>query len=226
MCGRFLLKTSPAEIAEHFALQSVPELEPRYNVAPTQDVPIVRARATGTRELVSARWGLVPFGGPGPGIGPLLINARSETADQKAPFRMCWGHRRCLVPADGFYEWRKLDGLRQPYLIDLGGDLFSFAGLWDEWRSEAGEPLLSFTILTTEASPRIAPIHDRMPVLLQPGRYDAWLNPGDGLVSLLRPFTGAGLRLTPVAPFVNSVKHDGPECIRVAPEPLELDLFS
>lgn len=227
MCGRFILRTPPQEIAEHFDLGAVPDLAPRYNVAPTQDVPIVRMARDGRRELVRARWGLVPYGGPGPGRGPLMINARSESAAEKAPFRICLEHRRCLVPADGFYEWKKFDRIRQPYLIDLGGKLFGFAGLWDEWKAEDGARLVSFTILTMDAHATIEPIHHRMPVVVNPSGYSQWLHARDGHL-IPSPDTDmlARLRCVPVADFVNSVDNDGPECLTESPEPLELDLFS
>ena len=230
MCGRFSLKTPPEEIMNHFGLATQPPWQPRYNLAPTQDVGIVRVEDDKARAFHIARWGLVPAGGPGPDHGPALINARSETAHVKSPFRLALEHRRCLIPADGFYEWRRRDRWRQPYRIELGdGTLLAFAGLWDEWRAQAGDRILSCTILTTDANQLVAPIHERMPVLVSPIDYDRWLSDthaASDIVDLLRPFPASAMRVFPVSDRVNSVKHDDPECARRVPEPLELDLFS
>ncbi len=230
MCGRFSLRVPPEDIAEHFGLEVEPTWEPRYNLAPTQNVGIVRAGSGEKRVFDLARWGLLPAGGPGPGHGPLLINARSETAHEKSPFRLSLEHRRCLVPADGFYEWRQRDRWRQPYRIGLrDSDLFSFAGLWDEWHANTGESLVSCTIITTTPNSLLASIHDRMPVLVSPTAYECWLdgdNPVSKISHLLRPFPASAMKIHAVSDRVNSIKHDDPDCIRPVAEPLEFDLFS
>jgi putative SOS response-associated peptidase YedK len=228
MCGRFSLRAPPDELASHFELKSVPDWDPRYNLAPTQEIPIVREQ-DGARSWGLARWGLIPAGAPGPRSGPLMINARSESVGERAAFRVAFEHSRCIVPADGFYEWKKLERRKQPYLIERpGSGLFGFAGLWSRWQGEAGEEVVSCTILTTTPNDLLAPLHDRMPVILPPHAYLTWLTAPKGvsdLHGLLRPYASDRLRLFPVSTAVNSVDVDGPECVRPAPEPIELDLF-
>lgn len=216
MCGRYTLHSSAAEIAEAFQLDlaELPDLRPRYNIAPTQSVPIVRsAPETGRRELVLARWGLLPSWLKDPSDFPTLINARSETAANKPAFRAAFRERRCLVPADGFFEWQKSPGGKQPYLIRREGDLMGMAGLWErrEERDPAkGEPLTmdSFTILTTRAAEEIASLHDRMPVVLRPDDYARWLDLSSDPAELLHPYAGDDLAYTAISRRVNSPRND------------------
>jgi putative SOS response-associated peptidase YedK len=229
MCGRYSLSVPPEEFAQHFGLSDVPDLEPRYNVAPTQDMPVVRL-GHDAREALIMRWGLVPFSAASPDGAARMINARSETVADKPSFRWAFQKTRCLVPADGFYEWKRMESGKHPYHITLRDRrLFAFAGLWDEWTSRDGNRLLSYTILTTEPNQLVRPIHDRMPVILPPEHYEEWLDPGanlQGIQEFLRPTRADAMIATAVSDRVNSVKNEGPALILPAPEPLELDLFS
>lgn len=221
MCGRFTLRSGPEAIAGAFDLDpaSLPELTPRYNIAPTDPVAVVRrAEGTGPRELVTARWGLVPHWVDDPSDWPTLINARSETAADKPAFRDAFRARRCLVPADGFYEWVKIDGRKQPYHIRLDEDRpFAFAGLWDRWEGGDGRSFDSCTILTTDANEKVAPLQDRMPVLLPPEAYERWTDPAawpDDFSDLLVPWPDVdGMVTYPVDRRMNSPSHDAPDCI-------------
>ncbi len=233
MCGRYTLTASPAALAEHFELESVPELAPRFNVAPTQSVPVVRL-AGGRRRLEPMRWGLVPHWAGDPSIGARLINARRETVASKPAFRDAFRHHRCLVPADGFYEWRSGPGRgrsgRQPHHLSLPGRrLFAFAGLHARWlgAGEGAPPLDTCTLLTMAANERVAPLHDRMPVILDPAAYAAWLDP-DAEPEALEALLDAGpmheLGLQRVGPRVNDTRHDDPRCLQDEPPP-QAELF-
>lgn len=220
MCGRFTLRSGPEQIAEAFDLDpaSLPELTPRYNIAPTDPVALVRrAGGTGPREMVTARWGLVPHWVDDPSDWPTLINARSETAAEKPSFRDAFRNRRCLIPADGFYEWVKVDGRKQPYYVRREDDRpFAFAGLWDRWEGEEGRSFESCTLLTTDANETVAPLHDRMPVLLSREGGERWTDPAaypDDFSDLLAPWSGGGLVAHPVDRRMNSPSHDAPDCI-------------
>jgi len=173
MCGRFTLRSSPASIAQVFGLVDVPDLLPLFNIAPTQPVAVVRQRANDrVKELVFLRWGLIPAWADDPSIGNRLANARSETVATKPSFRSAFRSRRCLVVADGFYEWQKTNGHKQPYFVGLQSDRpFGLAGLWERWE-KGDEPVESCTILTTDANELMQPIHERMPVILPPDQYD------------------------------------------------------
>lgn len=221
MCGRYSLTSPPEAMRRLFGLAATPNLPPRYNIAPTQEAPVVRAGAQG-RELHLLRWGLVPAWAEDPALGARLINARSETVADKPSFRRAFRQRRCLVPADGFYEWRKEGTRKQPFravLAERGP--FAFAGLWERWdRAAAGGPLESFTILTTEANALLRPIHARMPVIVAPHDYAAWLDPtraANDALALLKPCASEAMAVYPVSLRVNSPRHDDPECI----EPLD-----
>ena len=221
MCGRYFLTTPGAVLAEAFGLAAAPELTPRWNVAPSQRVPIVRASAAGGRELALVRWGLVPFWAKEAAIGNRLINARGESLGEKPAFRDSYRKRRCLVPADGFYEWQKVGAVKQPWLLRLrGGGVFGLAGLWSSWRDPAsGEPLESCAIVTTTPNELAATVHDRMPVLLPRARYDAWLDPAAGpseLAPLLAPYPAGEMEAYPVSKLVNSPARDEPGCIEPA----------
>jgi putative SOS response-associated peptidase YedK len=212
MCGRYVL-TSPGEvIAEHFRLAEVPAYAPRYNIAPTQAALVVRETPDGAREAVFLRWGLVPFWAKEPSIGSRLINARAEGLVDKPAFRAAFRRRRCLVPADGFFEWRAAVGRRkQPYHVRLAaGGPFAMAGLWEQWRPpEGGDTIATFTIVTTAANEVLRPVHDRMPVLVAPADYDEWLsspNPS----ALLGPWAGTELAIVPIGTRVNDVRNDDP----------------
>jgi putative SOS response-associated peptidase YedK len=204
MCGRF----SQAQIAELdrevFKLLSLPALPPRYNVAPTQEVAVVRQPSEATeRSLDLLRWGLIPHWAKDPAIGNRMINARAESVADKPAFRDSFRERRCLVPADGFYEWAKTKHGKQPYYVRvLGGRLFAFAGLWDSWRDPAGEPRETFTIITTEPNELLRQVHNRMPVILAP--------------KLLRPYPTQQMSYYAVSRYVNSPDNEGPECVRPA----------
>jgi putative SOS response-associated peptidase YedK len=214
MCGRYLL-TSPVDaLIDLFGVQERLNLAPNYNAAPTQSLPIVRARDGGGRELVSARWGLVPFWAKDLTIGARAFNARAETLAEKPMFRDAYRRRRCLVPADGFYEWRKTGGAKQPFLIRVkGGRTFAFAGLWERWGKDA-ETVTSFTIVTTEANAFMAELHDRMPVILDPRDWASWLEPqADEGAALLRPCPDGWLERWPVSPRVGNVRNNDPRLI-------------
>jgi putative SOS response-associated peptidase YedK len=223
VCGRYTLKTPVKALAEEFSLfDPPPSLPPRYNIAPTQPVAAVRQAADGGgRELVRLRWGLIPSWADDPKIGYRLINARAETAADKPAFRSAFRHRRCLVPADGFYEWRPVNGKKQPYYIcRRDGGPFAFAGLWEQWQGADGEVIESCTLLTTPANDLVRPIHERMPVILKPEAYAPWLDPHshqpERLHPLLRPYPGEEMTTYPVSHRVNNPRNDDPQCAEPA----------
>jgi putative SOS response-associated peptidase YedK len=216
MCGRYMLTTPVDALRQLFLFTERPNLAPRYNIAPTQDVPIVRRTRDGAgRELIMVRWGLVPYWADDPKIGNRLINARRESVARTAAFREAYQRRRCLVPADGFFEWQKEGRTRQPLLVRRKDQApFAFAGLWERWPQPGGGVLRSCTIITCPANKLIAPVHDRMPVILASEDYERWLDPSraDGR-ELLEPYPAAELEAFPVSPRVNSPQYDDPECI-------------
>ena len=232
MCGRYTSQSPPDVIADYFHVDEVvaPELGVRFNVAPSQDVYAV-AQRHGVRRLGSLRWGLVPFWADDPKIGNRMINARAETLATSSAFKRSFARRRCLVPADGFYEWQAVPGAKrkQPYYIRRrDGQPLAFAGLWEVWRpkdapeGDEESRLSSCTIVTTDANELLAPIHDRMPVILPPGVWDEWLDPDnedvDRLSRLLVPAPEDLLELIPVGPDVSKVDNEGPHLIeRVDP---------
>jgi putative SOS response-associated peptidase YedK len=221
MCGRFALRTPPHLLAKQFQLDDVPDLQPRYNIAPTQDVAVVRINpGTEKRELSLLRWGLIPFWAEDPKIGYSTINARAETVATKPSFREAFKKRRCLVVADGFYEWQKTDGQKQPYLIHLrDGSPFAFAGLWERWR-KGEQAIESCSIIVTEPNAVLEPIHDRMPVILSPNAYGLWLDPdvedGTRLQSLLRPYPADEMEAYPISTLVNNPRNDVEQCVERA----------
>lgn len=227
MCGRYTLHASAREIAERFEVEAgdLPDgLTPRYNIAPTQEVPAVGPSSGGGRGLALLRWGLVPSWAEDPSELPPLINARSETVHRKPAFREAFARCRCLLPADGFYEWRREGEVKQPYHLRMpGGDPFAFAGIWDRWSPgrDGGEAIESCAILTTDAAPGIADLHERMPVILRREDYGRWLDRSarerDRLEDLLTPPAETPLEYYPVSRRVNRPDHDDPSCI----EPLE-----
>ncbi len=244
MCGRFVATAPPSELADYFQAvlsESVveAELDPSYNVAPTNTVHTVRAKE-GHRELDAMRWGLVPSWAKDPKIGSKMINARADSAATKPAFRSAIKKRRCLVPADGFYEWHKVEGQKhkQPYYITRNdNEPIVFAGLWEAWKpkpdteafdkavAEGADPdhlewLISCTLLTTDPNEEMKPIHHRMPVLVPPSEWDRWLDPQNGVErinDLLVPAPDGLLRVTPVTTRVNNVRNKGPELIEATP---------
>jgi putative SOS response-associated peptidase YedK len=233
MCGRYVLSQPVEVIAEYFGVD--PEagpgagvaqgLEPRYNIAPTQEAPIVRAGPLG-RTLSLARWGLVPYWAEDASIGNRLINARSETADAKPAYREALRRRRCLVPADGFYEWKKVGRARQPFLFrPPAGHLVAIAGLWERWH-DGPLTLETYTLLTTDANETVAPIHDRMPVLLEPVAFGRWLDPAlrdpAELADLLVPSPAGKLEAVAVSTRVNDPANDDPACLEPLPTLFEI----
>lgn len=218
MCGRF----TQAQIAELdrevFRLLEVPQLEPRFNVAPTQNAAVIRQRPSGERVMHMLRWGLIPAWAKDPAIGNRMINARAETVATKPAFERPFRRQRCLVPVDGFYEWKRTDRAKQPFYVRRhDGDPLAVAGLWDRWRDTTGESIDSFTIITTTPNDLLAPIHNRMPAILQPDRYDVWLDAAsrdvEELSTLLGPFPAEEMTAYPVTTYVNSPKNEGPECL-------------
>jgi putative SOS response-associated peptidase YedK len=209
MCGRFTLRSNASRVAQEFSLADVPDLTPRYNVAPSQQVFILRLNDEHRRFLAPVHWGLVPAWADDIKVGYKMINARDDGVATKPSFRHAFKKRRCLIVADGFYEWKKLDGkTKQPYYIRLKDERpFAFAGLWERW-SKADPPVESCTIVTTEPNQLMEELHDRMPVILPPGAYDAWLDPAiqepERLQPLLCPFPAGEMVAYPVSTVVNN----------------------
>jgi putative SOS response-associated peptidase YedK len=216
MCGRFTLRSSMADVAKAFGI-AVDAAPPRFNIAPTQAVAAVRTNDAQQRELCRLKWGLLPSWSDDATLGNRLINARAETVATKPAFRQAFKSRRCLVVADGFYEWQKCGRQKQPYYIRLKDDRpFGFAGLWERW-SRAGQTVDSCAIITTEANELVSPIHNRMPVIVPPEAYDLWLSPQaeelELLQALLRPYRASEMLAYPVDSRVNSTKCDEPACL-------------
>jgi len=219
MCGRYTLSTPADVVAEVFGLAEAPALTPRFNIAPTQEVAIVRITAPqASREIAFVRWGLVPRWAQDPEIGNRLINARAETVVDKPAFRGSLRRQRCLVVADGFFEWQKVGKRKQPWLLHRrDGRPFGMAGLWARWADPAAGDLDSCTIITTTPNEVAAAVHDRMPVILDPGDFALWLDPQVGdparLQPLLRPAPAAEMEAYPVSLAVNNPANDRPECL-------------
>ncbi|MDA0832982.1 MAG: SOS response-associated peptidase [Planctomycetota bacterium] len=220
MCGRFTLNATPEQIAETFGLSIRPEWSPRYNIAPTQLIPIVRVTtANAAREWQMVHWGLLPSWSRDRTRAASLINARSETVAEKPSFREAFRHRRCLIPASGFYEWETIDKkTKQPYLIARGEQsLFAFAGLWERWISPEQEVVETCTILTTAADEAIKHLHERMPIIMEPEHYEEWLDPQLESMAraeeLLRPTQPAEWKWRQVSTAVNNARTEGPICL-------------
>ena len=219
MCGRYRLSRRKQMIAEYFETDNEVDWEPRYNIAPSQQVGIVRQDPSRrTRHFSLARWGLIPSWARDASIGSKTINARSETVVSKPAFRDAFSSRRCLLPADGFFEWRRSGREKQPFHFGMQDDsLFAFAGLWDRWRDPAGAVIESCSILTTTPNSLLADIHDRMPVILREESYDLWLDAGfkdvKALAGVLVPFDAAQMRCYPVSTRVNAVANDDLDCV-------------
>ena len=218
MCGRFAFYSPHEAVVRLFGLPAAPEVEPRWNIAPTQFVATVR-EAGGPRELAMLHWGLVPSWAKERSIGARMINARSETLTEKPSFRSAFQRRRCLVLADGYYEWQRSGAVKQPYYMSFeDGRPFGMAGLWERWRDPAtGEPLESCCIVTTVPAAVVAQVHDRMPVIVPPDAYGEWLDPRNAdtarLARLLGPCELPGLAARPVSRRVNDARNQGPELI-------------
>jgi putative SOS response-associated peptidase YedK len=218
MCGRFVLRTPTKKLAAAFQVEEVPTVEARYNIAPTQTILAVEQGLDG-REAKQLKWGLVPSWAKEQAIGSRLINARSETVAEKPSFREAFKKRRCIIPADGFYEWQRAGGKRLPYFFQMKDERpFGFAGLWERWQGASNESVESCTILTTDANEILMPVHDRMPVILHPDDYELWLDVDerkvDLLKELLQPYPAEEMRAHRVSEEVNSVRNQGDGLIK------------
>jgi putative SOS response-associated peptidase YedK len=221
MCGRYRLSRRKQIIEEYFDTADWQEdWNPRYNIAPTQQIPIVRQNPKEpVRQISLMKWGLIPSWAKDSSVAAKMINARSETASTKPAFREALKSRRCLIPADGFYEWARTGKTKQPYCFEVnGGELFAFAGLWDRWKDPSGGWVKTCSILTTTPNAVTSAIHDRMPVILDPDAYDLWLDPGmkdaDAASELLKPYDARQMRGYPVSTRINRVANDDEECSR------------
>lgn len=222
MCGRFA-RTSPVEVfAKLFDAAGVDDLSPSYNVAPTQSLLAARNAAEGARKLAMLHWGLIPFWSKGPDPKYSMINARTDSVASKPAYREPFKRRRCLIAADGFYEWKRLGNGKQPYFIRLrGGQPFAFAGLWDHWEIEGQEPIDSCTIITCDANQLVGEIHDRMPVILPPKLYNEWLDATAKparLQALLKPYPDTLMETWAVGADVNSPRNDSAELLMPLPK--------
>lgn len=225
MCGRYRLSRRKQLVEEYFdTVSDEPEWAPRYNIAPTQPVPVIRQNpAEPQREMALMRWGLIPSWAKSLS-GPPMINARSEKVATTPAFRDPMKSHRCLIPADGFYEWQKSAWPKQPFCFEVnGGELFAFAGLWDRWKDPSGQWIKSCSILTTTPNTVTSPVHDRMPVILDRDSYDQWLDPGmtnvEAVSEMLKPYDARLMRCFPVSARVNHVANDDEGCST----PVQLD---
>jgi putative SOS response-associated peptidase YedK len=234
MCGRYRLTRSQKFLEERFDAYGEVEMPPRYNIAPSQPVVTIRQDAReSVRTPSTLRWGLIPSWAKDIGIGYKTINARAETIATTPSFREPFKSQRCLIPADGFYEWQRNGKTKQPYCFGVnGGELFAFAGLWDRWMSPQGEPIETCTILTTIPNSLVSDIHDRMPAILSPSDYDLWLDPAfrdtGSLSGMLKPFDAALMRRYPVSTRINHVENDDADCAKPSefdPSPVQSSLF-
>jgi putative SOS response-associated peptidase YedK len=235
MCGRYRLSRRKRLVEEYFgAVAGEDEWNPRYNVAPSQPVLTIRQDAPEpVRKVSLMRWGLIPSWAKDPSIGYKTINARAETVATTPSFREPFRSQRCLIPADGFYEWKRGGKTKQPYCFEVNdGELFAFAGLWDRWKSLQGEVVESCTIITTTPNPLLADIHDRMPVILSPDDYDLWLDPAfrnmASVSEMLKPFDPSQMKRYPVSTRVNQVQNDDADCAKATEldsSPIQTQLF-
>jgi putative SOS response-associated peptidase YedK len=219
MCGRFTLSASATDLVQQFELAGLPAWSPRYNIAPTQEVlTVLKVPEAPDRQARLLRWGLIPPWAEGPAAASRMINARAETVATKPAFRRAFKERRCLLLADGFYEWQRQERRKQPYYIRLRDSRpFAFAGLWERWAPQDGQPIDSCTIITTVANDRVRPLHLRMPVILPPADCDVWLDPSvqeaERLQPLLRPYPAEEIEAYTVSTRVNNTANDTPGCI-------------
>ncbi|MGA8743082.1 MAG: SOS response-associated peptidase [Terracidiphilus sp.] len=225
MCGRFARRSTQKVLADWFGvkLEDMPWFAPDYNVAPQSTQPVVRLNAdTGKREFALMRWGLVPYWAKDAKVGYSTINARAEEAAEKPIFREAFKKRRCIIPADAFYEWQQLNAkTKRPFAFALqSGEPYAFAGLWERWKPRAGEPLETYTILTTDPNELAGRIHNRMPVILEPRDYSRWMEPGDPArppVDLLRPYPAEKMRSWVVDERVGNVRNNDAELLNERP---------
>jgi Uncharacterized conserved protein len=220
MCGRFTRAVSTAIIQKEFDVDEVSDdFGPSYNIAPTQEVAVIVS--DGKKQLVKVRWGLVPSWAKELSVGNKMINARAETITEKASFKRAFKKRRCLIVADGFYEWQKVGETKRPIYIRLkSGKPFGFAGIYETWESEQGEQIITCAIITTGANELMKPIHDRMPVIVPKENENLWLDPGTGdqdlLLEMLKPYPADAMEAYPVSKRVNTPSNNSPECIKPA----------
>lgn len=225
MCGRFSLTTPIDGIRKLFGFDRIPNLPPRYNIAPTQAVLAVR-HSNGAPDCFMARWGLIPSWSKDPSIGAKLINARSETVHEKPSFKTAFRRRRCLIPVDAFYEWKTIDGKKQPFRIAFDdGNVFAFAGLWERWLGADGSDVETCSIVTTDANDTLRPIHHRMPVIVDAHRFDTWLDAEtEEAARVMRPYVGARtLVYHPISRRLNDVRNDDADLatpVEIAPDAL------
>ena len=217
MCGRFYLINDSRTLTEHFQVSRTPDLTPRYNIAPSQEISAIR-QGVESREIVRLRWGLIPFWAKSEKTGYKMINARAETVASKPAYRAAFRRRRCIIPASGFYEWKTTEYGKQPYNIHTDDDFMAFAGLWEHWQGEGGISVESCTIIVTVANDKLRSIHDRMPVILDPVDYATWLDPEiqdpDLIKPILRSYPGDRMSFYPVSRKVGNPSFDDPECIK------------
>jgi putative SOS response-associated peptidase YedK len=231
MCGRYRLTAKERYLRDHFGIDEEFSWTPRWNIAPTQKVPVIRHSTTNGRSFNLVRWGLIPSWATDASIATRTINAMSETASRKPAFRDALHSRRCLIPVDGFYEWQSIGSKqKQPFSIGmLDGSVFAFAGLWDCWRDSTGQPVETCTILTTTPNALVADLHNRMPVILRSESYQLWLDPNvrnPSLVApLLHPFAANQMKKYPVSTRVNRPENDDPECAEECAVALPQSLF-
>jgi putative SOS response-associated peptidase YedK len=224
MCGRYVLKAALPDIARMLGMDVDLALEPSYNIAPTTPVPACRMEQPDRKELTLLRWGLIPHWAKQADGGYRMINARAETVAEKPAFRSPLRNRRCLIPADGYYEWKSVGGRKQPYYFSMkDGRPFCFAGLWERWQPADGDPIETCAIITTGANALGAEIHPRMPVILAADDYGRWLDPrvtqADAVVPLLAPFPPEAMTTYPVSTLVNNARVDEPRCITPLADP-------
>jgi putative SOS response-associated peptidase YedK len=219
MCGRYRLSRRKQIIEENFdSVSGEEDWSPRYNIAPTQSIPVIRQnQKEPVRQLSLMKWGLIPSWAKDPSVAAQMINARSETASTKPAFRDALKSRRCLIPADGFYEWVRTEKEKQPYCFEVNeGQLFAFAGIWDRWKDASGNWIKTCSILTTQPNVVTSAVHDRMPVILDPNSYDLWLDPGTQNVAavsdLLKPHDARAMRCYPISTRINHVANDDEAC--------------
>ena len=210
MCGRFALKAPKSELIDLFELASCDDYPVRYNIAPGTDIPVIRRSPEGQRVLHLLRWGLIPHWAKDPAIGARLVNARSESVADKPAFRDAFRRRRCLVPADGFYEWKAEGKIKQPYYFSAASDTpLALAGLWESWKAPDGAIVRTVCLLTTQANALMAPVHERMPVIVGQNDRAAWLaDPAETVTALLRPYAGEDLQSWPVDRRVSRSDED------------------
>lgn len=217
MCGRYALNATSQQLMDHFELVKSVDFSARFNIGPTSVVPVIRQSPEGERVAGLLKWGLVPNWSQDPSNGAKMNNARAETVADKPSFGGAFRRRRCLIPATGFYEWKTVGKIKQPYFIRYkSGELMAMAGLWESWRNPSGEILRTFCVITTRPNNIMEPIHDRMPVLIPPGNFGAWLDPaipGEDLAELLEPMSAQGMEAWPVSKAVSKATEDHEDLI-------------